>query len=213
MYKVVPIKDSVCKATNWSSLVAAHLAELLLCRWLKLQILLFKVTGVFLCWEEKGNIIWSDTWAPPEQVVVLPSDPYNRDKTCLSLRPRQGINRKDYGKWWRGGGGGAWTPGRDGKWLPMVTLVTPPRLSWGPAHQVGFTRRASWAQPLPMSNSQFPTPGNQGGHLQEVADTASEFQNGEGWRQDVKRSKSFPFSAKELGWKTGTSKYAEWSKL
>ena len=45
MYKVVPIKHSVCKATNWSSLVAAHLAELLLCRWLKLQIPLFKVTG------------------------------------------------------------------------------------------------------------------------------------------------------------------------
>ena len=47
MYKVVAIKHySVCKATNWSSLVAAHLAELLLfCRWLKLQIPLFKVTG------------------------------------------------------------------------------------------------------------------------------------------------------------------------
>ena len=45
MYKVVAIKHySVCKATK-SSLVAAHLADLLLCRWLKLQILLFKVTG------------------------------------------------------------------------------------------------------------------------------------------------------------------------
>ena len=58
------------------------------------------------------------------------------------------------------GGEGPCAPGR----LQVVVVRCDPRNPatpiWraAPAHQVAFARRASWAQPLTISNSQFPTP-------------------------------------------------------
>ena len=60
---------------------------------------------------------------------------------------------------WGGGGykKGPCAPGRS-QVVAGADPHNPATPIWSSAHQVGFGWRASWAQPLPISNSHFPTP-------------------------------------------------------